>query len=103
MNPDLLNGALALSLQWGPERMRPYTERLREQYPTLSEEEARDLERQCGEAESLAWSEIERAYLKKITLEEAQERIAKAYPWIDASNHSMLQTQGQYYAWKDNG
>lgn len=103
MNPELLNDALALSLQWGPERMRPYAERLREKYPALSEEAARDLQRQCGEAESLAWREIERAYLNEITMAEAQQRIASAYPWINVENHASLVTQGQYYAWKDNG
>jgi hypothetical protein len=83
--------------------MRPYTERLREKHPALSEEEARDLERRCGEVESLAWREIERAYLNEITMAEAQQRIAAAHPWINAENHASLVAQGQYYAWKENG
>ena len=102
-DPDTLNVALAMSLEWGPVRMTPLRERLKERVPEVTDEHIAELERQSGAIESVAWREIERAYLKETTMEAAGDAIRTAFPPISSANISSLYAQGQYYAWHDNG
>jgi hypothetical protein len=100
---DTLNTALSMSLEWGPVRSTPLENRLAERFPNLTPREVKALKLTSAELESLAWREIERAYLKTITMDAAGETIRSAYPWVNTDNLSYLFTQGQYYAWHDNG
>lgn len=100
---DTLNTALAMSLEWGPVRSTPLETRLAERFPNLNPREVMALKLTSAEVESLAWREIERAYLKEITMDAAGTVIKSQFPWVDANNLSHLFTQGQYYAWHDNG
>lgn len=100
---DTLNAALAMLLEWGPVRSRPLEERLAERFPNLTEREAMAPKLVCAEVESLAFREFERLYLNEITQAEADSAIFRAFPWISPDNMAHLFTQGQYYAWHDNG
>src|SRR6185369_11722466 len=100
---DILNTALEMSLEWGLVRSRPLEERLAERFPSLAREQIIALKLTAGEVESLAWREVERAYLNQITIQQAASSILDTFPWVSASNLSHLVTQGQYYAWHDNG
>jgi hypothetical protein len=100
---DNLNIALAMSLEWGPVRARSLTERLRERFPNHTAEQIAAMEQQCNAIESVAWREIERVYLNQITKRAADSTIFGAFPLISEENLSSLWTQGQYYAWHDNG
>jgi hypothetical protein len=100
---DTLNTALSMSLEWGPVRSQPLQDRLAERFATLTKKELLGLKLTCGEVESLAWREIERAYLNEISINQAESAILSAFPWVSADNLSHLVTQGQYYAWHDNG
>jgi hypothetical protein len=100
---DTLNTALSMSLEWGPVRSTPLEARLTERFSNLTPREVMALKLTCGEVESLAWREVERAYLKQSTMEAAGATIRSAFPWVNTDNLSHLFTQGQYYAWHDNG
>lgn len=100
---DMLNTALAMSLEWGPVRNRPLEERLVERFPALTPREAMALKLVCEQASSLAFRQYERLYLNEITQAEADSAIYGAFPWISPHNRAHLLTQGQYYAWHDNG
>lgn len=100
---DTLNAALAMSLEWGPVRNRPLEERLAERFPNMTPREALALKLTCSEVESLAFRQYERLYLNEIPQAEADSSILGAFPWISRDNMAHLFTQGQYYAWHDNG
>lgn len=46
---------------------------------------------------------LDRAYLKAVTMGEAETTILSAFACVSAENLPHLVTQGQYYAWHDNG
>jgi hypothetical protein len=100
---ETLNAALSMSLEWGPVRNTPMEERLAERFPILTPREVMALKLTCAEAESLAWRQYERMYLKEIPQAEADSSILSAFPWISLDNMASLFSQGQYYAWHDNG
>src|SRR5690349_17195225 len=103
MDAQILNTALAMSLEWGENFHKPIQDRLRKAYPTLSQAEADEFDSLCREIMYYAFGQIERAYVKEITGEEATANITSRYSLLNAENMSTLWSQGQYYAWKDNG
>jgi hypothetical protein len=100
---ETLNTALAMSLEWGPVRSTPLETRLTERFPQLTPREVAALKLTCGTVESLAWREVERAYLKEKSMGAAESAVRSEFPWVSDDNMSHLMTQGQYYAWHDNG
>lgn len=103
MDPEIFNVALEMTLEWGENFHKPIQERLMHAYPTITQTEADNYDCTCREAMYYAFGEIERAYLKEIPAEEATANIVAKYPLINSDNWAVLWSQGQYYAWHDNG
>lgn len=104
MNKDeIFNHAIELSLEWGENFMKPINERLRAQYPHLSDEEAGHYDALCGGLKNYAFSQIEQAYTKQISWPQAKQNVDEKYPGLSDENWQRLCTQGQYYAWRDHG
>lgn len=99
----VFNDALTLSLEWGENFHKPIQERLRHAYPNLSQAEADELDRLCREIASYAFGQIERAYIKEISEAKATTNIKARYPLLDGESLARLWSQGQYYAWRENG
>lgn len=99
----IFNAALELSLEWGENFHKPIQERLRAAYPSVTQEEADDLDKVCREAQYYAFGQIEQAYTKQISDADASTNILARYPLLDQQSMGRLWSQGQYYAWRDNG
>lgn len=103
MDAEIFNHALDMTLEWGENFHKPIQERLRLAYPALSKEEADVFDSLCREVMYFAFREVERAYVKEISGQEASANILARYPLVNDDNMAHMWTQGQYYAWKDNG
>ena len=103
MNAAIFNAALEMSLEWGENFHEPIQERLRQRFPVVSQEEADELQTVCRELTSYAFEQVEMAYLKKITGAEANASILARYPLVNEDSMGRRWSQGQYYAWHDNG
>ena len=98
---EILNVALALSLEWGENWLAPINARIMAIYPTLSAEDAQKLDLWCKEVSNFAYALVEKDYPQNIAGEvgDAMQRVAHKYPQIEADNLARLYNQGMYYAW----
>jgi len=103
MDAQILNTALDMALEWGENFHKPIQERLQQAYPHLSQAEADAFDSLCREIIQFAFQQVERAYVNEITGEEATTNITSRYPLLSAESLARMWSQGQYYAWKDNG
>jgi hypothetical protein len=101
MNDAVLNEAMDVVLQWGPERMVPETDRLRQKYPDLSEDEAGKALAQAwkvlGVAESLA------SDIKSGVETDATSKLQEGRPWLTDEQASRAINQGLYSHWRETG
>ena len=102
MNEEIFNAALEMSLEWGENFHKPM-DRVRAAYPAVTQAEADELNKVCRELTSYAFEQIELAYLKKIPDAEVGANVRARYPLVNADSMARLWSQGQYYAWHDNG
>ena len=103
-NDEIVNAALEMSLEWGPNWLQPINARLREKYPQLTEKEAESLNVWCAAVRTFAFDLVEKEYKdeqagKGIGSEAVQQEIRQKYPQVNAENLSHLYSQGMYYAW----
>jgi hypothetical protein len=103
MDTQVLKTAMDMALEWGENFHKPIQQRLRTLYPALSQAEADTFDSLCREIRDYAFTQIERAYVNEITGAEATANITARYPLLHADTLARLWSQGQYYAWHDNG
>ena len=99
---EILNVALEMSLEWGPNWLSPINGRIKSRYPELTEEQANDLNLWCVEVSRYAYKLIEMDYpLVMFKGEEGTgiEQVQQKYPQINEENLGRLYNQGMYYAW----
>jgi hypothetical protein len=100
-DPLLLNLALNLSLEFGPEWRKPIQARLRLKVPALSESDADELDRISTSIRDTAHAFIERSLQQgTLTEDEARRELRDTYPWIDDETLLRLWNQGLYFAMK---
>jgi hypothetical protein len=98
-DPLVLNLALNLSLEFGPEWRKPIQARLRLKVPALSESDADELNRISASTRDNAHALIERSVHQGTPAEdEARRELREAYPWIDDETLLRLWNQGLYFA-----
>lgn len=101
MNDAVLRDAMDAVLLWGPERMTPEIDRLREKHPGHSDSylQAALLEahRVLSEAEELA------AGIKTGEIRDAHRRISEGRPWLSDEQVGRAVQQGLYFHWRDTG
>ncbi|HEX8237596.1 MAG TPA: hypothetical protein VF600_16685 [Abditibacteriaceae bacterium] len=100
---EILNVALEMSLEWGHNLTKPINARLIARYPALSEAEATNYDQVCREIKSYAFDQIEAAYVQRIPWHEARQSIMGKYPGLSEDSYLRLNSQGHYYAWRNNG
>jgi predicted PurR-regulated permease PerM len=100
-DPDVLNLALELSLEFGPNWRKPIQERLRAQRPQMASALADELDAYARQVRDWAHDVIARAATRDTAGEEqARDTIRRAVPWIDEPTLAHLWSQGVYYARK---
>lgn len=110
MNPEppfsesVLNDGLEVALEWGPNLSKPYGPRLAERHPNLTPLQLAEVEKLCKGAMDFGHNLVYELATKAGGVSQITgfDPIMKArYPWMNAKNHSMILSQGRYYAWKD--
>ncbi|MCC7433142.1 MAG: hypothetical protein IT363_00545 [Methanoregulaceae archaeon] len=100
MPPKLLRDALDVVLTWGPERMTPELDRLKEKQPKSSEEERQEALQTAYQvlsaAEALA-PEI------KGGATNATAQLREQFPWVSDDQLARAIQQGLYSHWRDTG
>lgn len=99
--PEILNAALALSLEWGENFGKPIGARIRAQYPELTADDAAALGTWCAEVKKFAFDAVEEEFpkIEAGSTGTATTQISAKYPQLDDENLSRLNSQGMYYAW----
>jgi hypothetical protein len=104
---QLLNYALDLAQEWGPEWMKPAQNRLKKAYPRMSTVELNRLNDMAKEAmdkgHGLVYSMAESKGRKNVDKAEWRKEYTVLYPWVDEKNLKHLFSTGMYYAMKDLG
>jgi hypothetical protein len=98
VEPELLNLALELSLEWGESWRLPIQSRLLERRPQMDPSLADQLDAFARDAR--VWAHEIIASSGPTAEEHARRTILDALPWIDESTFAHLWSQGQYYARK---
>jgi len=100
---SLLDQAMQVAMQWGPERLRPRKERLLERRPDLSDEAMEALFARCEEIERLAYELAGAVETGASTRENALSSIAARYPDLAPETVDHAFWQGLHYWHHDHG
>ncbi len=102
LNPDIINIALKLSLEWGKGFVKPLDIKLMKALPYLSGTDIEKISEYVIQVrDDVLWEiyypnwDVEEGALKT----DAQKATIKKYPWINKDNLASLDSQGKYYAW----
>jgi hypothetical protein len=96
---ELLDLAIEVSLEWGPQMSRPVIDRIVERAPEVSRERAAELEARAREITSDGFALAERAYHGEMSYDEGRAELGKRYPRIASTVLDHIWYQGGYYAW----
>ncbi|WP_425054627.1 hypothetical protein [Pseudomonas abyssi] len=100
MNEELLNLALAITQQFGPERAKPREERLKKANPDIASTEAALLFEKCDEIERIAYQLAEKVRDKEITMEQFSKKLHESYPELNEARLSKTVSQAMYFSLK---
>lgn len=100
---SLLDQAMQVTMQWGPERLRPRKERLLERQPELTDDAMTDLFARCDEIERLAYDLAGSVESRASTREIALSTIAARYPELTPETIDHAFWQGTHYWHHDHG
>lgn len=106
LNDDILNQALALSMEWGENWLLPVNERLSKIYPELSDSELTSCNDLCAEvnkgAHLLVYENpiLGGSDIRFMDFEIFSTQVHKKFGWINKANLQRLYSQSCYYAWK---
>src|SRR5262249_4877495 len=100
---DLLNLALEIHLEWGPELGRPEAVRMAERTQGVDPERIEALLAEAANAASLAFGIVEEgwgdgSHSEALTVD-ARAAVERDHPWVDDDNMSHVLSQACYYAW----
>ena len=79
---------MALALEWGPERMRPFAERVRERWPQATDDEI---------AEAVAVHDR----LLSLACSDRDADLATEFPQLSPATIQRATWEGQYSRWRD--
>jgi hypothetical protein len=96
---ELLDLAIEVSLEWGPQMSRPVIDRIVERAPEVSRERAAELEARARAITSDGFALAERAYHGEMSYDDGRAELGKRYPRIASTVLDHIWYQGGYYAW----
>lgn len=101
MKDDVISDAMDAVLLWGPERMTPEIDRLREQHADVVDADLQaalhEAHRVLSEAEELAGG------IKTGEIRDAHRRLSEGRPWLSDEQVGRAIQQGLYFHWRDTG
>ncbi|WP_300597551.1 hypothetical protein [Niabella sp.] len=106
LNDDLLNKALALSMEWGENWLLPVNERLSKIYPGLADNELIGCNDLCAEINKNAHELVcenpvlDGSEIGFMDFEMFSTQLLKKFGWINKGNLQRLYSQSCYYARK---
>lgn len=95
---DILNAALALSVEWGENFRKPIGERLLARFADIEPDDMAHIEQVVKDAEYLIYSLGEKELAGEITESEITRFARDKFPWLDAANAARLKNIAMYYA-----
>jgi len=105
LDQAILNVGLSLSLEFGPNWLRPIQHRLKAKIPTLEADQLNLYDSACrgvrDHCQDNVYNFLERVGTKHAKIEDWKQWVKTTYPWINEANISHLYSQGCYYAMKD--
>lgn len=101
---NVLQTTMDVVLRWGPDRIIPEPERIRQVHPNLSDGEVQ-------EARNLAYAVLTEASQelaallkeKQISRGDAVLQLQSNRPWLTEDQALQAINQGEYYFWRENG
>lgn len=109
-DPEILNKALSLALEFGPDWLKPVQERLSIFFPKLNKTELDQCETTSRKAreDSLKFFNQQLKKIKPASVSDQQQLLAiqtksdisEKYPWINEENLNHLVSQAFYYSMK---
>lgn len=103
MPSSLLDQAMQVVMQWGPERLRPRQVRLRERLPDRTDDAIEALLATCDEIERRAYELAGAVESGALAREDALATIAARYPELAPETVDHAFWQGTHYWHHDHG
>ncbi|WP_313100714.1 hypothetical protein [Epilithonimonas sp.] len=103
---EILNTALAMSMEFGENWLKPIHERINKKYPNISSEDLDKLNSICKKVNQFANNYVYRGgsvingEIKFVDYNQFKNDILLKYNWISEDNLSHLYSQSCYYARK---
>lgn len=96
----LFNQAFEVFKEFGPNRLIPRDQRLKEKFPDLSDDEISDLIQSFTEIEGYAFDLGFKVNLKELSYEDGKHQLAEKYPALDEERVSGTFYQAMYFSCK---
>jgi len=101
VDPQTLDRAYAMLEEFGPQRSRPAPERLAEQFPQLTAEQARAVLEQVERVTKTVWSLAERGGEAKLGRDSIVAGLQAAHPFLREAGLDRARFLVNYYAWHE--
>lgn len=98
VDDEILNEALALTTEWGPNFQKPIFERLQAKYPWIDEILAEKLQKYCKEAEYYMYELGNKELNGEISESDMIPLAQTKYPWVSTKHWYRLRNIAMYYA-----
>ncbi len=100
---QILNYALDLAQEWGPNWMTPVNDRMKKIYPEMEQERIDSYSAIAGKVMNHGYDMVSKLLKDrggKLAKEDFGRSIRLVYPWVDNGNISSLLSSGTYYHFK---
>ncbi len=97
---EIVNAAMKLSLEWGPDYGKPIQARLMKMFPEVTQVQADELEDLCKQIKRFSFDLYLQVPAGKMTDSGVQAKIRERYPFLSREVIQRISVQGMYYAHK---
>lgn len=100
MDEEILNLALAITQQFGPQRGVPREDRIKKAKPDITDLEMRKAFYICDQIESYAFDLAGKYQDENISLEQFKSKLEKEFPFLSAKRVDKTLSQAMYFSLK---
>ena len=100
IDASLFNQAMRVFQEFGPKRQVPRDERLKQEFPQLTEADIRDLVRQFRRIEADAYAVAERVRDGRLAEQKGPAKVKAAHPLLSEEMAAITFTQAMYFVHK---
>jgi hypothetical protein len=101
VDPQTLDRAYAMLEEFGPQRSRPASERIAEQFPQLTDQQVGEVLEQAGRVTKTVWSLAERGGEAKLGRDSIVAGLQAAHPFLREAGLDRARFLVNYYAWHE--